>query len=1018
MGFPLTKGSEVTKADLDLLATLANAKLVNSMQDMGRTSDLLRVNEPGYTSGTMTGSFSFSTPTEIWPTPLGHPSAQAFERWSWLDELNRIWACLWNITVPVVSGIPLQPAGNGGWDTYESPVYNPLSVALAVQRIEDYWHPAATYPTRGADTEYNGSKIVASPGPDCWLQVAGSGQDLAFYYYRYARALYTREQDDFGIYTGIWVNGTQTITGDGAHHDSSDPIAVTFYFNDLDSANLYGSIVHEFARTSGTADPIPGDYDTDLVSTGGGYGTIGSPSGGGAVFEQDGDRCWVFTGSATKDGPLGYITGDFNGSGDQTLRSYLNTTGWVWVKTTFRGGFVNAPKNLTDGAYNSGGDKVIHPRNVSVKVALHDLLYNSPLLVESDILNFDSTVAPYGMELHLGRPGMGVRSVDNFLRGFLSDTTRDLLDDDIFNAPPGDSAPALTALVADLNDRIILYPARIYSEPEWSDVALRPGTQWLLDLDPVDPEMLSRLNRLLLEDAYPTQIRRIPVTRVAPEAEIYELQLPDPAGMASFEGVQMLACHKCTNPDAKIIYLADSLPQWSYNTCLDMAMPNTWSYLGPYSTGPQAFFQDPLFGEGGPVCNPVPSLWPVFRTDIFGVPLVINASQDGSTTPPTPTTHVSAYTPFWDSDARHLWSRFPAATLAAGAESYRSFQIESTDAQWRYEFSAKNRELVVYASTTGYPDPADPSTYFFRAVNGYFIFPDDFTAAGLLADAYKGSTLYLTCHNPTTRTLNYRVEISTFKPADGEYPPETAPNFFPDYETNNNQSSGNIGDFRIYGESRIFSIVKPDYPHPENLNLPCPPRGHMIRELQIRRPRVLNAAGLYVAPTDTAPAGFLHVGIMAGAGVIAGAVNGCYPGDFVEFLLVAVPTGDETDIVKVMFPVLEAAPLAYYARTVDGDHDIELEITASVEFQPGINNTFVRTDGGTYPVTGAFNGPPFMSNTWGWHLNYNSPQASTIDHWSWLGPSHRYDANDVMPPISAESINELYNFMNGMTVLP
>jgi hypothetical protein len=68
-----------------------------------------------------------------------------------------------------------------------------------------------------------------------------------------------------------------------------------------------------------------------------------------------------------------------------------------------------------------------------------------------------------------------------------------------------DPAPLEVALVKDFNR--IIRSQSIYDAQRFAGVSLRPETQRLLAQNPQEDELL-RLNRLLLEDAYPLEISR------------------------------------------------------------------------------------------------------------------------------------------------------------------------------------------------------------------------------------------------------------------------------------------------------------------------------------------------------------------------------------------------------------------------------------------------------------------------------------------------------------------------------
>lgn len=119
-----------------------------------------------------------------------------------------------------------------------------------------------------------------------------------------------------------------------------------------------------------------------------------------------------------------------------------------------------------------------------------DLLY--PAFSTADLLN----LAAFASKLKNPAPADHVSS---YLYGRLLTTTKDLL----ASYTSGPNPALLAALVADLNT--IIEGASVYNETIFQGVALRQETRDLLDDNPQGPE-LARLNRMLLEDAYPQQL--------------------------------------------------------------------------------------------------------------------------------------------------------------------------------------------------------------------------------------------------------------------------------------------------------------------------------------------------------------------------------------------------------------------------------------------------------------------------------------------------------------------------------
>jgi hypothetical protein len=99
-------------------------------------------------------------------------------------------------------------------------------------------------------------------------------------------------------------------------------------------------------------------------------------------------------------------------------------------------------------------------------------------------------------------------SVARFLRDNLSDTTRQLLE--AWNPQDGESQRLLAALIEELNK--ILQGRPIYDPQRFSGVTIAQETRDCLSKNP-EGEDLIRLNRLLLEDAYPFEIARNQILR-------------------------------------------------------------------------------------------------------------------------------------------------------------------------------------------------------------------------------------------------------------------------------------------------------------------------------------------------------------------------------------------------------------------------------------------------------------------------------------------------------------------------
>jgi len=96
--------------------------------------------------------------------------------------------------------------------------------------------------------------------------------------------------------------------------------------------------------------------------------------------------------------------------------------------------------------------------------------------------------------------------VSDFLDGRLTGTNRTLLADYCSGANTNTRA-ARNAIAKNLNDIISAGP--IFAPDRFTNIVLRPETSDLLEQDPKGQE-LARLNKALLEDAYPTELARSP----------------------------------------------------------------------------------------------------------------------------------------------------------------------------------------------------------------------------------------------------------------------------------------------------------------------------------------------------------------------------------------------------------------------------------------------------------------------------------------------------------------------------
>jgi hypothetical protein len=106
-----------------------------------------------------------------------------------------------------------------------------------------------------------------------------------------------------------------------------------------------------------------------------------------------------------------------------------------------------------------------------------------------------------------GKLTNGTDAVSVFLRGRLQDSVK--ADLAAYSAANANAKAVISAMSKDLNE-VISGPS-IYEKARFSKVVLRPETAQLLQQNPRG-QQLARLNKLLLEDAYPAELARSSVT--------------------------------------------------------------------------------------------------------------------------------------------------------------------------------------------------------------------------------------------------------------------------------------------------------------------------------------------------------------------------------------------------------------------------------------------------------------------------------------------------------------------------
>jgi len=102
-----------------------------------------------------------------------------------------------------------------------------------------------------------------------------------------------------------------------------------------------------------------------------------------------------------------------------------------------------------------------------------------------------------------GKLTNGTDAMSAFLRSRLQDSVK--ADLTAYSASSPNAKAVISALVKDLN-QVISGPS-IYDKARFSDIVLRPETEKLLHKNPSGQE-LARLNKLLLEDAYPGELAK------------------------------------------------------------------------------------------------------------------------------------------------------------------------------------------------------------------------------------------------------------------------------------------------------------------------------------------------------------------------------------------------------------------------------------------------------------------------------------------------------------------------------
>lgn len=953
-----TPFDNIAKADMDALATLAGSKC--EPQDY-TVSD-------ADVGGTLTGSFSF--PAE----------ASTTTKRAWGDELERIWCSLFDKDQSTVS--PFE---------YSATTANYGN--FSCDRINDVLDNWFDYVERG-----NLPKTVFSCGPHLYIDtkpgLVPQQDDIAVRACNNVEFIFSRmDAEPFTLRTGF-VLGTIEYPYeagiDGGLGTSASPAFVNFDY-DLPGGHLYGDVYFTWtAPTSGSTPPGTSDIGFS------GWGT-----GASGQWEHMGGTQWRFHLGSTGIKSLIDNSGS-PASGTLQFSNYVNDTGWSCTGFVMIGVIqfseVTSSADATDTTYS-----VIHPRNAAMRSAFHitsDVLFAARATGIVDIIEFDDFV----LKIQAGGPPdpPTADDVSQFIYDSIDSTLRSQIDAYVSGA----NDAIYDGLITFLNDKI--EGTNLYDTGAWSGVTLRESTQWLLDLDPQDGELLKILNRLLWEDAYPAELRRIPATDFEPTEEVAQLVVGNLDWFTSTNSVRgyyfsdfCAGTFMTIDSDTSLspvgratgIYVAEAWPQPFFNTVIDQDLPQYYETANDDGSALRnaEYVYDSQGNEVGlvqPAARNTMATWPVVKASYFG-----SASFSDTLTPSGKAyAAMQSRVGYWDADQHHVWNDVGYTTLAADAVGNYSFSIPSTGGnalleKMRLEVSAGNRNVTVYVGTD-VPDPNDSGTYLFSRADGRFTFPDDFVAETLDPADYYGTPIFYTFKNTGSSSQSLHIETSLFYSLAGEDPPLPEPLFFPRYDRLESgryrmalerDSASLLSD-----QSYRFTPFHSTSTWGDERAMPVPDRGYCVVGLIIRKKPVQNSSGIYIESSGLSQ---VQVGIMAGTGVVAGAETGVYPGEFIQFGSYSVD-GPEL-IQEVFWPVLEGCPLAF--RDVTGEH----VVVAYVNFQPGVNVEFTPYTIGTAAQQGTYSGKAYLQPHYLFGGNYN---ASTEI------PDGRH-----IPPISERCYRDLYN---------
>ncbi len=191
---------------------------------------------------------------------------------------------------------------------------------------------------------------------------------------------------------------------------------------------------------------------------------------------------------------------------------------------------------------------VPHPDEAQFKALLAGA--DSPLLAPDDLIDLPSLAS---------RLKLGKRPVDAWLATQLSAGTKSAL-------------AGYAGLVKDFNE--VIGGSAIYEGKRFTEVSLGPETKELTKKE-LDKDELQHLNRLLLEDAYPGELRRRPGTRAAETGWTLwgrwianRWERAKPLGLAAAAGGVIFAGYQIADYVVETGKQPREVPQWSTNSVI------------------------------------------------------------------------------------------------------------------------------------------------------------------------------------------------------------------------------------------------------------------------------------------------------------------------------------------------------------------------------------------------------------------------------------------------------------------